>query len=83
MLRDDALHALVDTFDRGDLVVAETGFGLLEKNRLRWFLEDGTYVGSILSRDPIRPVYSVSNSIVLETRQKRAVVQGVPAWWTQ
>jgi hypothetical protein len=32
---------LVDTFDGGDLIVAQTGFGLLEPKRLRWFREDG------------------------------------------
>ena len=31
VLRDDALHALVDTFDGGDVIVAQTAFGLLEK----------------------------------------------------
>ncbi len=81
VLRDDALHALVDTFDGGDLVVAQTGFGLLEKKRLRWFHEDGRYVGSVVTKDPIRRVYSTGDGMVAETRQRRAVVQGVPTWW--
>ena len=81
VLRDDALHALVDTFDGGDLVVAQTGFGLLEKKRLRWFHEDGKYLGSVISKDPIRRVYSKGDGIVVETRQRRAFVQGVSAWW--
>ncbi len=81
VLRDDALHALVDTFDGGDLIVAQTGFGLLEKKRLRWFHEDGRYVGSVVTRDPIRRVYSTGDGMVAETRQRRAVVQGVPTWW--
>ena len=81
VLRDDALHALVDTFDGGDLIVAQTGFGLLEKKRLRWFHEDGSYLGSVISKDPIRRVYSKDNGIVVETRQRRAFVQGVSAWW--
>ena len=50
VLRDDALHALVDTFDGGDLIV-------------------------------IRRVYSKGDGIVVETRQRRAFVQGVCAWW--
>lgn len=81
VLHDDALHALVDTFDGGDLVVAQTAFGLLEKKRLRWFREDGRYLGSIVSKDPIRRVYAAGEGIVVETRQRRAVVQGVPTWW--
>jgi len=81
VLRDDVLHALVDTGDGGDLVVAQTGFGLLEKKRLRWFSEDGQYLGSVISRDPIRRVYSRKDGMVIETRQRRAVVSGAPAWW--
>jgi hypothetical protein len=81
VLRDDTLHALIDTFDGGDLVVAQTGFGLLEKNRLRWFREDGQFLGSVASKDPIRRVYSADVGMIVETRQWRAVVQGVPGWW--
>ena len=81
VLHDDALHALVDTFDGGDLVVAQTAFGLLEKKRLRWFREDGRYLGSVVSKDPIRRVYATGDGMVVETRQRRAVVQGVPTWW--
>lgn len=81
VLHDDVLHALVDTFDGGDLVVAQTGFGLLEKKRLRWFHEDGQYLGSVISKDPIRRVYSKGDGMIVETRQRRAVVQGVPTWW--
>ena len=81
VLRNDALHALIDTFDGGDLVVAQTGFGLLEKKLFRWFREDGRYVGSVVSKAPIRRVYSGGDSMIVETRQRRAVVHGVPKWW--
>jgi hypothetical protein len=81
VLRDDALYALIDTFDGGDLIVAQTGFGLLESKRLRWFREDGRYLGSIVSKDPIRRVYSAGDQTVVETRLRRVVVDGVPAWW--
>jgi hypothetical protein len=80
-VRDDALHALVDTFDGGDLIITQTGFGLIEKRRLRWFREDGSYLGSVVSKDPIRRVYSAGGGIIVETRQRRAVVQGVTTWW--
>ncbi len=81
ILRDDELHGLVDTFEGGDLVVAQTGFGLVEKNRVRWFREDGYYLGSAVSQDPIRRVYSRGNAMIVETRKRRATIQGVPAWW--
>ena len=35
VLHEDALHALVDTFNGGDLVVAQTAFGLIEKKRVK------------------------------------------------
>ena len=81
VLRDDTLHALVDTFDGGDLIVAQTAFGLLEKKRLRWFREDGRHLGTVLSKDPIRRVYSTGEGMVVESRQRRALVEGVPTWW--
>lgn len=81
VLRDESLHALVDTFDGSDLVVAQTGFGLIENKRLRWFREDGVYLGSILSKAPIRRVYCKGDTTVVETRQHRAAITGAPAWW--
>ena len=81
VLHNDALHALVDTFDGGDLIIAQTAFGLLEKKRLRWFHEDGQYMGSVVSKDPIRRVYSTAEGMAVETRRQRAIVQGVPTWW--
>ena len=81
VLHEDALHALVDTFNGGDLVVAQTAFGLIEKKRLRWFREDGRYLGTVLSKDPIRRVYATGEGMVVETRQRRAIVEGAPTWW--
>lgn len=83
VLQDDTLHALVDTFDGGDLIVAQTAFGLLEKKRLRWFRDDGRHLGTVLSKDPIRRVYTTGKGMVVESRQRRAHIQGVPTWWEQ
>ena len=81
VLQDDTLHALVDTFDGGDLIVAQTAFGLLEKKRLRWFREDGRQLGTVLSKDPIRRVYTTGEGMVVESRQRRILIEGVPTWW--
>lgn len=81
VLRNDALHAIVDTLDRGELLVAQTGFGLLEPKRLSWFHQDGNYQGSVVTKHPIRRVYSTRDRMIVETRQQRAVVQGPPIWW--
>jgi hypothetical protein len=81
VLRADSLHALVDTLDGGNLVVAKSGFGLLETKRFRWFNKEGGLLGSMLSKDPIRRVYCSAEGLVVETRQRRTVVSGAPAWW--
>lgn len=81
VLRGETLHAVVDTTDGGDLIIAQTGIGLLEKNRFRWLNEDGSYVGSVLSRDPIRRVYWTPTGLIVESRQKRATIAGPASWW--
>ena len=81
VLRDDVLHALIDVSDGGDLLVAQSGFGLLEKKRLRWFNEDGRFLGSVVTKAPIRRAYHTSAGMVVETRQRRVTVHGVPEWW--
>lgn len=81
VLRDEALHALIDVFDGGDLIVAETGFGILQKKSLRWYGTDGTYLGSVLAKDPIRRMYCADGELVIETRQQRGIVAGAPNWW--
>lgn len=83
VLRDETLHTIIDTYDGGDLIVAQTGFGLLEKKRFRWFCEDGTYLGSILAKDPIRRIYAAPGGITIETRTHRGFVRGAPAWWEE
>ena len=81
VLKDNALHALIDVFDGGELVMARNGFGLLEKKRLRWYEADGRYVGSVVTKDPIRRVYCSQGGMVVETRQLRATLEGVADWW--
>jgi hypothetical protein len=81
VVRDDSLCGLIDSFDSANLIIAEHGFGLLDNKRVRWFEKDGTYLGSVVSKDPIRRVYWSSGGMVVETRQRRATIRGVPAWW--
>jgi hypothetical protein len=81
VIRDNALHALIDTFDGGDLVMAQNGFGFLEKKRLRWYNADGSYVGSVVTKAPIRRVYFAEGHMVVETRTHRAMIEGVADWW--
>jgi DnaJ domain len=81
ILRNDALHALVHVPDRAELVVAQSGFGVLENKRWCWFSSEGQYLGSVLTKDPIRRVYCAADSMLMETRQRRAVISGAPPWW--
>ncbi len=83
ILKGEALHSIVDVYDAGELVVAQTGFGLLEKKQFRWFRKDGDYLGGILTKDPIRRVYSGQDRMVVETRQRRVIVKGGPTWWEE
>lgn len=80
-LRGDSLVALTDMPESGDLLVAQTGFGLLEGKRFRWFREDGLHLGTVVTRDPIRRVYYTPSGMVVETRERRAVIGGVGTWW--
>jgi hypothetical protein len=81
ILRGEALHGIVDVFDSGDLLVTQNGFGLLENTRLRWFSEDGIFLNEVMTRNPIRRVYSSPAGMVLETREHRAVIAGLAKWW--
>lgn len=82
VLRGESLHALVDIADSGSLIIAQTGIGLLEKNRFRWLSEDGTPVGTVLSRDPIRRVYWTPAGLIVESRLRRATISGQQSWWS-
>jgi hypothetical protein len=79
VLHGETLHAVVDVFDGGDLLAFDRGFAVLEKKRLRWFSPDGTYLGAILSKDPIRRIAWAGTDMILETRQTRVRVEGLAA----
>jgi len=81
ILQGDTLLTLMDIFDSGELLVAQTGFGLLQKKLFRWFGQDGTHLGTVSTRNPIRWVYYTPQGMVVETRQHRAIVGGVSTWW--
>ena len=81
VLSEDRLEALVDVFGQGDLMVGDTGFGLLESKAFSWFGPTGRRVGGVRTKDPIRRVLSAPQGLVVETRQHRATVVGAPSWW--
>jgi hypothetical protein len=80
-LQGESLIAVIDTSEGGDLLVAQTGFGLLEKRRFRWFRYDGMLLGTVVTKNPIRRVYQAPAGMVVETRQRRAMISGVRPWW--
>ena len=81
VLRNGVLLALVDISAGGDVIAAQTGFGLLEKKRFRWFDEGGAHVATVLSKPPIRRVYQTSDAVIVETRTHRLRVGGARSWW--
>ncbi len=81
ILRENALVALIDVLEEGELVMAQTGFGLLQKKYFQWFKEDGKKEGTIVTKNPIRRVYYSTEGMVVETRQRRVIVKGVKTLW--
>lgn len=81
VLAGDRLEALVDVFDRGGLIVGESGFGLVESKSFTWLTPDGTVQGAVRTRDPVRRVLSGPDGLVVETRRHRVLVRGAPSWW--
>jgi hypothetical protein len=77
----DRLTALVDVFDRGDLIIGDTGFGLLEPKSFSWFTPTGERLGRVRSKDPLRRVMSTERGLVVETRQHRVNIPGAQSWW--
>lgn len=77
VVHGEALHALVDVPRSAELILSSTGFGLLENKRLRWFASDGTSSGLLVSKMPIRRVYRVLDTLVVESRQTRCVLGSV------
>ena len=75
----DALSAVLDT-SLGEPVLTSSGLGLLEKKRICWFDESGAFLSELASKDPIRRVYRTTHGMVVETRQHRAVISGLPGW---
>jgi hypothetical protein len=81
VLRQGQLEALVDVFDKGKLIVGDSGFGLLEPKQFQWFSPAGQLLGQVQTRDPIRRIYSGPTGLVIETRRHRGVVGGAQSWW--
>lgn len=82
VLRGEALHAVIDIYREGDLVIGQTGFGLVSEKSFRWFEPDGSFVGEVTTRHPIRLIHPIPGGILVSTRQHSVEVKGPPAWWT-
>ena len=80
VLAGDELRVVLDVLPREEMFNAPNGFGLLSERRLRWYGRDGTYLGTILAKHPIRRLYRAGTDTVIETRTERAVFSDVPVW---
>ena len=48
VIRGTTLCRVVDVFNKGELIVGQTGFGLLGDKAFRWYTEDGNFVGEFV-----------------------------------
>jgi len=81
VLAGERLEGVIDVFDRGDLLLADRGFGLLGTRLFTWFSPEGRRIGGASTKDPIRRVFSTDSGLVIETRQHRGTIAGAPPWW--
>jgi hypothetical protein len=77
----DQRHALVDVMGAGRLMMTKGSFGFTQEKSVRWYVETGRDLGTIAMKDPIRYIYQRGDDTIIETRQRRAVIQGMPSWW--
>ena len=80
VLARDELQVVLDVLPREEIYNTPNGFGLLSERRVRWYGRDGTYLGTILAKHPIRRLYRAGTETVIETRTERAVFCDVPVW---
>ncbi|MCK9454735.1 DnaJ domain-containing protein [Sulfurimonas sp.] len=73
----EKLVGFIDIFQQGKLIVTKSGFGLLSDKILQWYTQEGIHIGTIKSKDPIRSVYTLNNKTIIETRQNKAVIEGL------
>jgi hypothetical protein len=74
-----SLQTIISLPDRGEVIMAPKGVGILETRRLSWFGPEGKLLGAIVSADPIRRIYQPGEGLAIETRTRRAIVAGVPS----
>jgi hypothetical protein len=80
VIRGTTLCRVIDIYKKGDLVMGQTGFGLLSGKSFHWYTEDGHFVGGIRSKNPLRRVYPTVEGWKVETRQHGVEVRGAPPW---
>ena len=71
------LTNFLDVYDQGRLIVTKLGFGLVAGKRFQWFSPNGGRIGDLKTKHPIRTIYSSGDTTVVETRQHRAVIEGL------
>ena len=80
VLARDELQVVLDVLPWEEMYHTPNGFGLLSERRVRWYGRDGTYLGAILAKHPIRRLYRAGTDTVVETRTERAVFSDIPVW---
>lgn len=73
----EQLVQLIDIYKKGRVLVGTRGIGLLASKQLEWYTPDGDLVGTIVTRHPIRTVYNSPAGTIIETKQHRALLNGL------
>lgn len=81
VLREEKLQTVVDIYREGELVIGQTGFGLVSEKSFRWFSASGKMMGEVTTRHPIRLVHPIPGGVLVSTRQHEVEVKGPPPWW--
>ena len=66
--------------DGGELVMTQSGFGLFESRRLRWFGKEDAPLGTILSAESIRRIYSPKEAGSGKPAAA-PTIDAPPRWW--
>jgi len=67
----------INIYDKVRLIISSKGFGLLFHKILHWYKSEGVKLGEIHAKNPIRLIYSISDGMIVETRQHRAIINGI------
>jgi tetratricopeptide (TPR) repeat protein len=71
---EKALVNIIDIHNQGKLAVSPEGFGLYDEKSISWYTPTGEFKFCLVTNNPLRTFYIVDGFMIVETRQRRALV---------